>query len=352
MFFPIARDDGLPSIALSDGQRRALYGFKTKLDQGIYRTVENPCICGNPSPDRDTVVVEKDRYGLSVQSLLCSRCGIIRSDRVLDHESNKRFYSLEYRAIYSEGHQPGAVFEDQLKRGIRLRRFLSDHAPTAHIRDVFEIGCGAGGIVKAFEGMGTRRRGCDFNRTYLGYARARGIYALHGDFRQHCSCESTDLIILSHVLEHLTDPVSELIDIAARLRPDGFLVIEVPGVFSIGRNYLDPRTYFQNAHVYNFCRNHLELLASHVGLHTVFGDERCRFIVQRPRDWRPPVLSGPVFDPRLEALPRTVHNRLRLYQAAYLSRLNPWIWIRPAVRALDRMGLKEPIKACIQRGAL
>ena len=52
------------------------------------------------------------------------------------------------------------------------------------------------------------------------------------------SC-SYDLIIISHVLEHLEDPLETITYLSTLLSNNGFIYIEVPGIYTWLRKFTD-----------------------------------------------------------------------------------------------------------------
>lgn len=90
-----------------------------------------------------------------------------------------------------------------------------------------------------------------------------------------------DLIIYSNVMEHLTDPVSELNLIKSRINPNGLLFIEVPGIKNIHINYkCDFLLYLQNAHTYHFSLTTLKNLFQKTGFEMLYADEYVRTVAK------------------------------------------------------------------------
>jgi SAM-dependent methyltransferase len=72
--------------------------------------------------------------------------------------------------------------------------------------------------------------------------------------------EKFDLIILSHVVEHILDVEAFMAEIVTHLNPGGHIYIEVPDItdFCMGA--------FQTAHVYYFTIAHMNALCASAGL--------------------------------------------------------------------------------------
>ena len=70
-----------------------------KIDGGIYRLEETNCLCGSKG---EVIISETDRYGLSLNTVICKKCGLLRTNPRLDKNSLTEFYIKEYRDLYME----------------------------------------------------------------------------------------------------------------------------------------------------------------------------------------------------------------------------------------------------------
>lgn len=326
MKYPKYRDDGRPFLKLSSVQAEALASYRRKVSDGEYQYEKNSCLCGNTDDSLDVVVAEKDRYGLPCRNVLCKRCGIVRSDPMLDQASTIRFYNSEYRPLYA-GSATGteAFFTEQNGRGLKILNHVKRLTRFDEIHNVFEIGCGAGGILFPFHEAGKKAAGCDYGERYLEFGRSRGLQLSHGNIRESgIAPESQDLIILSHVMEHFTKPLIEIGEILEYLKPGGYLFVEVPGLLNIARVYGRPIAYFQSAHIFNFHKRFLEAFFQSFGLELRSGDEVSRFLCRKPEQG---ALLRPVaiWDDRLKGMSRRVFVSLLWNRLFYW--LNPF-WLR------------------------
>lgn len=181
------------------------------------------------------------------------------------------------------------------------RRLAFEKAPTwadvrfiqKHIRPgdtVTEIGCSAGRVlsqVKAGKRIGVDS---DMNAISIGRAQHPDIAFIHGDARQHTK---GDVLILSHVLEHLDNPESFL----SSLRFNR-IYVEVPDFdcdplnavrLLRGRSLI----FTDEDHVAEFDREELEAMFARCGMEII--DSEFRFGVLRY--WITP-RNGPRLWPR------------------------------------------------------
>ena len=86
------------------------------IDDGGLKMIDNHCLCKNNNPEKDIVISEKDRYGIPVGSILCSRRGLIRSNKIFNESSNNLFYEKFYRDLYVGQHIPDNKFFKENRR--------------------------------------------------------------------------------------------------------------------------------------------------------------------------------------------------------------------------------------------
>ena len=243
------------TVPLSPEQRFVRDRVLSRLRDGTYATQEVPCLCGDP---RGETIAERDRYGLPVRTLLCLRCGLLRTSPRMTQASTARFYDEDYRDLYKlSAGGSDELFAHQAKRGCMFRERLGSLLDT--VDTVFEVGCGAGGCLLPFAEAGKNVAGADLGSEYLAEGRRHGLQLVHGDadtLRQ--ACGQADLVFVLHVVEHFLEIPDELDRLRALLRPGGVLVVEVPGVRSIEDAYRgDILLYLQNAHTYHFTQTTL-----------------------------------------------------------------------------------------------
>lgn len=101
---------------------------------------------------------------------------------------------------------------------------------------MLEIGCGTGATLAALKSKGARHTiGVEINEAAAAEARARGVIdeVLVGDAHEHLRAfkdASFDLVVASHVLEHLVDPWATVREIHRVLAPSGKLIGAIPNV--------------------------------------------------------------------------------------------------------------------------
>ncbi len=235
----------------------------------------------------DVCVTEKDRYGIPCKYVLCRNCGLVRQEKRLDDESTALFYRDDYRKIYSGSETAEGFFEWLRPRGELFYSIADKHIGASNIRTVFEAGCSSGGNLYIFHKHGISVSGCDFDEKYIQYGIFKGMNLYSGEpDPEKTPPNSQDLVILSHVLEHLNHPLDYVNNLIEMIAPGGHLAIMVPGIFSIHQKDGRPIRYFQNAHVWNFYAHYLERFFSVLGLEVIYSDESCTTLLRKPADWQ------------------------------------------------------------------
>lgn len=280
-----------PHVELNDIQRAHRDQVVAKLETGIYGLVDRACpVCGGF--DREPVA-GRDRYGLPTTTALCRRCGLLQTHPLMRPSDYDDFYRRHYRGLYSGSEQPtGSFFDQQLGQGRIILRWLAERDLLGRRGGtVLEVGCGAGGILAAFDRRGHKTLGVDLGEDYLERGRAAGLDLRQGGVDTLPDEPLADLVIYCHVLEHVLDPRGELEHIRRRLRPGGLLYVEVPGVRNAWRAYQgDLLSYWQNAHLWHFSLGTLDNLLGLGRFSRIQGTEYVRAVyrpVPAARPWTP-----------------------------------------------------------------
>jgi 2-polyprenyl-3-methyl-5-hydroxy-6-metoxy-1,4-benzoquinol methylase len=197
------------------------------------------------------------------------------------------FYKTLYRKFLSGKSEPTEkYFEKQYNRGINIINFLLK-SKVLDEKDknlfIFEVGCGAGGILKAFKDRGFVIQGCDLDATYLNYGRDKyNLNLNHGTLNQIRFERPPDIVIYSHVLEHILHPKEEISQIYNILNENGYLYIEVPGVKNILKSHdMNFLHFLHYHHVYHFTLISLKNLLHLNGYRLINGNNFIRSVFKK-----------------------------------------------------------------------
>ncbi len=273
-------NNNIPAIRLNKIQLAAKNEVERKIKDNQYKLEYVDCAICNSKESNS--ISYKDRFGLENKTVICKKCGLVYLNPRMNQMAFNEFYDKEYRKLYRGKLEPDLnFFENQFKKGEKIFSYLNK---TLGLKPknlkVLEIGCGAGGILKYFKDQGCIIKGLDLGSEYINYGKKNqgldlqhgSIFALQEDFKP-------DIIIYSHVLEHVLDIEKELKKVAAICSKDSIVYIEVPGIKYIHTSFKkDMLVYLQNAHVYNFSLTTLKNLMGKYGFNLIKGDEQVRSI--------------------------------------------------------------------------
>jgi len=343
--YPLWNDDGKAVAHMNDLQVKARNTFKSKVSSGDYSFVKSNCVCGNNDLRSDELVGSKDRFGISCANILCGKCGVIRLEYRFDEDSNAHFYEHDYRDLYvGKELASESFFSGQVVRGESLLALVKENIDLSRVHTVFEVGCGAGGVLYPFYNDGKNVSGCDFGDKYIQYGLSKGLILYKGDIDfEQTKINSQDLVVLSHVMEHFTQPVETLKKIISVISPSKFLLVEVPGILSVRSSYCDnPLYYFQNAHIYNYHEAFLKLFFEALGLKVIYSNELCVFLLQKPDDWKPKEYC--IDTTNLAGMSRSVSKELKKSYLQYKLKINPFVYRRLVRDFLEKVGILSLIK--------
>ena len=106
---------------------------------------------------------------------------------------------------------------------------------------LLDVGFGNGGFLKIASEMGWNAEGIDFDPKAVEVARARGLNVSCASAAElSIRNERFDVITLSHVIEHVHDPIALLRDLYRLLKPGGCLWLDTPNLCSYGAKRFGP----------------------------------------------------------------------------------------------------------------
>jgi 2-polyprenyl-3-methyl-5-hydroxy-6-metoxy-1,4-benzoquinol methylase len=314
------KNDGRATVHMTPKQRGACSVLLQKLKSGQFENRLRPCLLCDSN--EFSVVAEKDRYGIPMRTGVCKHCGMVQTIDQMRPADYDEFYSGIYRKLYEEESTPDSLFRKQEDRGNRLVAIAKQYTPSLSGLRMVEVGCGAGGIVARFVAAGCDAQGFDFDKSFLEYGRQRGGNLTHGNAFELVPAESCDIVVLSHVLEHIFEPVSMLKNLRSLLKPNGILIIAVPGLRNISvRHYqLDFLKYLQNAHLFHFDSETLKAIAGRSALECAYIDEDVYAVCVRAPEAKALTVLRPEKHAEVMAYLSVLEQKRRRSQGALLMR--------------------------------
>jgi SAM-dependent methyltransferase len=188
-------------------------------------------LCGN---NCSQVFDEREFRGQSITNRMCLTCGLVFQSPRMTEDESKIFYAKEYRQYYEGSEDPTSHnLKDQRGRAESLYKFIQLVVPV--INRHLDIGCSFGVLLLRFtESYHSQSFGIEPGMGHRAQAIKEGltVYETFDNLEKH-EKERFDLVSLSHVLEHLPDPVGYLVHLRESfLTPDSWLLLEVPNLYA------------------------------------------------------------------------------------------------------------------------
>lgn len=143
------------------------------------------------------------------------------------------------------------------------------YLPAARRGKVLDVGCGSGEELVRLRRLGWQVEGVDFDLPAVETARRNyGLDVKLGTLEaQHYPDDSFDAVILSHIIEHVHDPVALLAECRRILKPGGEVVVITPNVVSWGHKRFGEAwsSLHPPRHLFLFTRDTLARAASEAG---------------------------------------------------------------------------------------
>jgi 2-polyprenyl-3-methyl-5-hydroxy-6-metoxy-1,4-benzoquinol methylase len=227
-------------------------------------------VCGDPRRHQELDDIEDTAFRAAPGKWCLQRCDRCRS-AYLDPRPDRRSIALAYRNYYTHAAVPAqpSTLSQRLRRaianGYRNHLFATQLRPTfplapliaplftvtaARIRlearglerlrvkngRVLDVGCGDGALVELAGQMGWHCFGVEFDDIAATAARRRGIEVLAAEVSDIDPRYDSffDAITLSHVIEHMHDPLATLRHCRRVIKPGGYLWLQTPNIDSAG----------------------------------------------------------------------------------------------------------------------
>lgn len=197
----------------------------------------------------------------------CAVCGLAHTTPQPPPDQIGNYYP---RGYYGHGKRYSAPLERLLDRLYAFRGRLIEIANGLEPGRVLDIGCGRGLLLHQLRKRGWEVIGTELSEDSASYARD----VLHIDVKTtsvadlNLPSEAFDMVILWHVLEHITDPAGLLQEVARILRPGGTLLVAVPNFASIEARWARSRWFHLDVprHLNHFTPDTLRAMLVGVGL--------------------------------------------------------------------------------------
>lgn len=214
----------------------------------------------------DAVSEEKDyritdhTANMSLRIVRCKRCGLIYANPRPAVRNLISAYSRMVDEVYveeEEGRRLSAQSILEILKKMNKRGRLLD------------VGCATGFLLDEARKAGWEVSGVELSAWAVGYAKTklRIETIFHGILKNAGYPDNYfDAVIMKDSIEHLTDPVSVLIEIRRVLKPDGIICVNTPNIDSLTGRTLKARWWgVKQSHLYYFTRKTLHAMLKSAG---------------------------------------------------------------------------------------
>ena len=239
------------------------------------------------------LLAEGDRYGFDLNKQICNQCGLVQTYPSLSPEFHQEFYSYHYRPLYLKNKQVDyqSVIKEQTDKADEYLQYFRNNGLSSTLKDIsiIEIGCSSAGTINTLKPHVKSVQGCDLDIEAINFARDN--FQLNVEVGMYPSTlpKGKKLFIISHVLEHVFNPLETLTKVRELLEAGDYLFVAVPGINQVAQGDYknDLRRYFHIAHVTDFTGSTLANVAHCAGFKTLSIDEKINglFIADKITNW-------------------------------------------------------------------
>ena len=196
----------------------------------------------------------------------CDSCGFVYADSAVTQEDYNRFYASFSKYEDKEIGTGGGESTSDADRLTNTAKCIAAFLPNRAAR-ILDVGCANGGLLLRLKQMGFKNVcGFDLPAGCVENTRKLGITAHFGSVTEHPpGVGKFDLIILSHVLEHLRDLHEAVQGVERLLQNGGHIYIEVPDASEYASHVVAPFQDFNTEHINHFSMRSVENLMGMLG---------------------------------------------------------------------------------------
>ena len=194
--------------------------------------------------------------------LCCDRCGFVYADTTVSQKDYDVFYAKLSKYEDKKTATGGGESPYDAARLQKTAECIAEFLPDKSVR-ILDIGCANGGLLGYLKKLGYNNL-CGLDPSPICAETTKQKYDIEtytgSMFELPHSLGVFDVIILSHVLEHIQDVSTALTNLKDILDKNGILYAEVPDAKRYLNFYVSPFHYFDTEHINHFSLKFLEKL--------------------------------------------------------------------------------------------
>ena len=223
---------GIPTFYLNAVRRKFRKKFISLVKSGDVDFEDfSSCLCGSLDL---SVIAEQDRFGLPFYTMVCNDCGLLLTHPRLSGSSIVLYYNTVYFPL-AVGLESDKISTDTSlvdEQGREIFDFIEGHLTDLNHINIIEIGCASGKNLLSIRSIINEKLnkncsiyGVEYEKKYALHAEKQGVTILE-DLSISSIDKQFDIVILSHVMEHLVDVGQTLLTISRSMTRNGVLYIE------------------------------------------------------------------------------------------------------------------------------
>lgn len=219
---------------------------------------------------------DDDTLANTFNVVCCDKCGLVFYDTPSLQDDYDRFYE---KSFYSSTYLDCVSNTDEKRYATQALDNLIPYIKDKNV-SIFDIGCSIGTLLKTLHALGYENLyGVDPSLSCVDILnKHKGVQAKIGSISNiPFDNIKADVIILSHIIEHIIDLPFALQNIRNKLSEDGIVYVEVPDASRYDTfDNVSPLSYFYFQHVTHFDQYHLNNLFANNGYRMVNSGDRLR----------------------------------------------------------------------------
>lgn len=234
-------------------------------------------ICGSKKLDfiyKQKFILENNEL-FSYDVVACKHCGFTFASNPPSTKKSENFYKKNIKYVYQ--HEQGSLPEDVKKLHQESFKMIdsylkhNDHKFNKSTIKILDVGCATGYLLSVFKKNQYKNLlGIDPSaECSITAKKLYNIKVLSLIFSEYKTKEKFDLIILTSVMEHLSEIKNNLLKASSLLKKNGLMFICVPDGDNFGKILREPFLEFSLEHINYFTRRSLNNLFLKCGLENI-----------------------------------------------------------------------------------
>jgi SAM-dependent methyltransferase len=211
---------------------------------------------------------QSDRFGQEIRVVVCRGCGLSQLNPRREEEEEAAFYASDYYRLdeLRRRYERPDWTERKAKIAAGILDAVENQRPLEGAT-LLDVGAGRGFLLREARERGAKVSGVEPSEETAESLRNEGLDVFTGGLQSFVAEAPGrfDVITLSHVVEHVNEPIPFLEAAASMLKPDGLLAAEVPNVDWQLQKGRHPRSA-HTAHLYYHTERSLTALFALSGL--------------------------------------------------------------------------------------